>query len=127
MARIMGFRIPIFIAGLLSFGASHSDERILSYHSEISVSADATMMVEETITVRAEGVNIRRGIFRDFPTDYKDRYGNRYVVDFEVIEVTRDGRPEPWHTDTLSMRSQSAWSVSHTMGLPPRWRASLVQ
>ena len=45
-----------------------SDERILAYHSDIDVHADASMTVTETIRVRAEGNNIRRGIYRDFPT-----------------------------------------------------------
>ena len=102
MTCAFGFRHLVLVAGLLSFGAGHCDERILSFHSEITIAADATMTISETITVRAEGNNIRRGIYRDFPTDYTDTYGNRYTVDFEVIGVTRSGRPEPWHTAELS-------------------------
>jgi len=101
MTRKMGCKVFVLFAGLLSFGIGHGDERILSYHSDIVIAADATMTVEETIKVRAEGVNIRRGIYRDFPTTYTDTYGNRYVVDFEVINVTRDGMPEPWHINEL--------------------------
>lgn len=73
-------------------------ERILSYHSDIEIAEDASMMVTETIEVVAEGNQIRRGIYRDFPTTYRDRFGNKYVVDFKVLAVTRDGEPEPWHT-----------------------------
>src|SRR3546814_14605668 len=47
------------------------------------------------------GNNIRRGIYRDFPTRYKDRHGNRVVVGFEMLGVTRNGRPEPWFTEQL--------------------------
>src|SRR3546814_11281100 len=50
------------------------------------------------IRVRAEGRAIRRGIYRDFPTRYRDRIGNRVVVGFEVVGVQRDGKPEPWFT-----------------------------
>jgi len=82
-------------------GAAHADERILSFDSMISVQADASMIVEETIKVRAEGREIRRGIYRDFPTDYKDRFGNRYRVGFEVQQVLRDGRHEDYHTQSL--------------------------
>jgi uncharacterized membrane protein YgcG len=82
--------------------AAQADERILSYHSDIAIASDASMMVEETIRVRAEGNEIRRGIFRDFPTDYRDRYGNRFIVDFEVVMVTRNDEPEPWHAERLS-------------------------
>lgn len=79
-----------------------ADERILSYHAEVRVLADASMTVTETIQVRSEGNQIRRGIYRDFPTRYTDAYGNHYVVAFEVIGVTRDGQPEPWHTEARS-------------------------
>ena len=56
----------------------------------------------ETIRVRAEGNQIRRGIYRDFPMRYRDRYGNRMVVDFELLGVERDGRPEPHFTETIA-------------------------
>lgn len=78
-----------------------AQERILAYHSDIAIQADGSMEVSETITVRAEGQRIRRGLYRDFPTTYRDRYGNRVRVAFEPIEVLRDGRPEPWFTETL--------------------------
>ncbi len=78
------------------------DERILDYHSEIHIAEDASLEVTETITVRSEQRQIRRGIYRDFPTRYRDRAGNRIVVDFEVIEVLRDGEPEPWFTENVS-------------------------
>jgi hypothetical protein len=87
------------LLGALAFPA-HAQERILSYDSTIAVNADGSMDVEERIRVRAEGDAIRRGIYRDFPTRYKDRYGNRVAVDFEVTGVLRDGRSEPWFTET---------------------------
>ena len=74
-------------------------ERILDYQADIEVHADASMTVTETIAVQAEGQAIRRGIYRDFPTDYRDRYGNRYRVGFELLGVTRNGEPEPFHTE----------------------------
>ncbi|MFH0934446.1 MAG: DUF2207 domain-containing protein [Pseudomonadota bacterium] len=82
-------------------GAAQADERILSFDSYISVHADGSMVVEETIAVRAEGREIKRGIYRDFPTDYKDRYGNRYRVGFEVQQVLRDGEREDYHSQPL--------------------------
>lgn len=78
---------------------AHADERILSYHADIAIAADGGMDVTETIRVRAEGVNIRRGIYRDFPTDYHDRFGHRYKVAFEPVSALRDGRAEPWHSE----------------------------
>lgn len=73
-------------------------ERVLEFHSDIEIAADGTLAVRERIKVQAEGRAIKRGIFRDFPTDYRDRTGALVRVPFEVIEVTRDGRPEPYAT-----------------------------
>jgi len=79
-----------------------AQERILSYDSEIRILPDGAMEVEERIRVRAEGNQIRRGIYRDFPTRYEDRYGNRVRVEFTVLGVERDGETEPWFTESLS-------------------------
>ncbi|MEO5566794.1 MAG: DUF2207 domain-containing protein [Luteimonas sp.] len=75
-------------------------ERILGYDSVVVVSTDGSLDVTEHITVHAEGVNIRRGIYRDFPTRYKDSHGNRVVVDLQVLGVSRDGEPEPWFIES---------------------------
>ncbi|MDN5782434.1 MAG: DUF2207 domain-containing protein, partial [Luteimonas sp.] len=95
-------RIRVTLACLLALlsaaAVAHAQERIVSYDSVIEVRADGSLDITEDIRVRAEGSAIRRGIYRDFPTRYKDRLGNRVVVGFEVLGVQRDGRPEPWFT-----------------------------
>ncbi len=83
-------------------GAALADERILDYQSDVLIHADGNLVVTETIRVRAEGQNIRRGIYRDFPTSYKDRLGNHYVVDLNVLEVKRNGASEAFHTEDRS-------------------------
>ena len=80
----------------------HADERILSYDSTITVNRDGTLEVSEAISVRAEGKNIRRGIYRDFPTTYPRAGGGKVVVGFDFQSATRDGKKEPWHTENLS-------------------------
>lgn len=74
-------------------------ERILDFLSEIVIHEDASLTVKETILVQALRHTIQRGIVRDFPTTYKDRLGHRVKVDFEILEVRRDGRPEAYHTE----------------------------
>lgn len=83
---------------LLHFATADAREEILSFHSDIHIDASGSMEVAESIVVTAEGAKIKRGIYRDFPTDYRDRYGNRYIVEFDVLAVSRDGRREPFHT-----------------------------
>jgi uncharacterized membrane protein YgcG len=79
-----------------------SDEKIISFHSDITVGRDASLTVKETIRVKAEGEKIRHGIFRDFPVSYRDSLGNSYVVGFNLKEILRDGRPEPYHVEDRS-------------------------
>jgi uncharacterized membrane protein YgcG len=86
---------------VLLCGATSADERILSYHSDILVRADGWIEVTETIRVRAEGNQIRRGIYRDYPTDYKDRFGNDVRVLYEPRSVLRNGMPEAFNAEKL--------------------------
>ena len=87
-------------AGLVLFAAGVcAEERILAWESDIRVRPDSTLEVRETLRVRAEGVGIRRGIFRDFPTVYTDSRGERMVTGFDVEGVTRNGRAEPWRLE----------------------------
>jgi len=79
-----------------------ADERILSYHSDIIVKQDGRIEVTETIRVRAEGQQIRRGIYRDFPTDYKDNLGNDYHVRFTPLAVLRNDNVESFNFQEMS-------------------------
>jgi len=73
-------------------------EEILSFDSDIQVHEDSSISITENITVRAENKKINRGIYRDFPTKYKGKLGNKIKVGFEIVEVLRNGRSEPFHT-----------------------------
>jgi uncharacterized membrane protein YgcG len=101
---IMERTVTGFAVALLLLLASPlvAQERILSYHTEIDVRADGSLDVAEHITVRAEGSNIRRGIYRDFPTRYRDRFGNRVRVDLGVLGVERNGETEAWFTERVA-------------------------
>jgi len=92
----------LFASCLLLATAVFADERILDYHTDILIRHDGSMAVTETIRVRAEGNNIRRGIYRDFPTSYKDLYGNHYRVSFDVLDVQRNNSAEAYHTNKIS-------------------------
>ena len=79
-----------------------AEERITSFLSDVTVNTDASLTVRESITVIAEGNEIRRGILRDFPTIYGDRHGTRVTVGFEVVGVARNGNPEPFAVESIS-------------------------
>lgn len=100
--RIFGiFLVLMLLAGLAVCPnpAVAATERIRNFVSKIVVHPDASMTVTETITVSSAGQEIKRGIVRDFPTRYKDRYGNTVRVGFEILAIQRDGQPEPYHTE----------------------------
>ncbi|HSJ08070.1 MAG TPA: DUF2207 domain-containing protein [Longimicrobiales bacterium] len=99
MTRTVAVLVLLLAAAVAPAAAQ---ERIRSYDSEVEVRADGSLIVTEHIVVRAEGSQIRRGIYRDFPTRYRDRYGNRVRVDLEVLGVERNGQPEAWFTERMS-------------------------
>ena len=102
MMRMIRPALAALLALLALATNVQAQERILSYDSVIEIRADGSLDVTENIRVRAEGNQIRRGIYRDFPTRYKDRIGNRVVVGFDVLGVQRDGKIEPWFTEHVS-------------------------
>lgn len=91
----LGFLVALAVSAL-------AEERISNFVSDVTVNADASLAVRETIEVISEGIDIKRGILRDFPTVYEDRRGTRVVVGFEVVSVSRDGRAEPYAIESIA-------------------------
>ena len=95
-------RRHILLALALAAVPAAAQERITGYDTGIQIRQDGSIDVTERISVRAEGNQIRRGIYRDFPTRYRDRLGNRVRVQLEVLGVERNGVMEPWFTERKS-------------------------
>ena len=95
------FRAVIAAALLVLAAPAFAQERILDFHSLIEVQPDSSMIVTETIDVRSEGNRIVHGIFRDFPTRYKVPRGGEKRVGFDVLEVRRNGRAEPFTREPI--------------------------
>ena len=100
MKTIAARFLALFVFLGVAFPA-FAEEFIRSYHSVVEVAADGKLAVTETITARAEGQNIKRGIFRDFPLYALDANNRRTKVDFNVVSVERDGAPENWRTENI--------------------------
>ena len=97
----------LFVCGVLvlflsSAAVAQQTERIIRFNSHIRIQTDGSMTVTENIAVYAAGQRIKRGIYRDFPTQYKNRFGNTVRVDFKVLSVLRNGRSEAFHLKRLS-------------------------
>lgn len=95
------FALLLFIFFLSPFSWAQT-ERIVDFSATISINQDASLLVTEIITVWATGDQIKRGIVREFPTDYVDASGKRVRVDFSIVEILRDGQPEPYRTESMS-------------------------
>ncbi len=101
----MGARglVSVLLAGLVYlFGwSAYAQERVIQFDSFIEVFEDNSLVVTETITIRAEGNIFKRGIVRNFPLTRNLPNATRPIrVGFEILEVKRDGRDEPYHTSS---------------------------
>ena len=81
--------------------ASRAEERILSFDSRIEVEKNGELRVTETIEVWVEGDRIKRGIYRDLPTDRKGKDGLRSAKRFKVVSVKRDGKREDYQREWI--------------------------
>ena len=86
----------VLLLGLVLSTGTRAQERILAFQSFVQIAKSGELTVTETIQAQVELQQIKRGILRDFPTDYRDRLGRKVTVPFEVLRVLRDGNPEPY-------------------------------
>ena len=90
----------------------HAREEILDFDARIKVFATGELQVVETIRVRGENAQIRRGIYRDFPLMVEDANGREREVGFDVVSVTRDGMTEdfsPYFPSGVDFRCSEMW------------------
>lgn len=69
-------------------------ERVLAFDSNIKIRGDGKLDILDRITIRAEGREIRRGIYRDFGTVLLQRDGTLHKVSYDFKKITRNGEPE---------------------------------
>jgi uncharacterized membrane protein YgcG len=89
----------VFAAALTQ---AFAEERIQRFISEVDVQRNGDLIVTESIQIRAEGQQIKRGILRDFPTTYRRADGSRVEVGFEIQFVTLDGVYENHVTEKMA-------------------------
>jgi hypothetical protein len=99
---VMRLALLLLLFLLASPAPGLAAEVIHSFDSHVSLAKDGELTVTERIRVRAEGSSIKRGIYRDFPLTFTDARGRRREVSFKLLEVIRDGKPEPYFTERKS-------------------------
>ncbi|MAT47501.1 MAG: hypothetical protein CMO35_08735 [Verrucomicrobiaceae bacterium] len=93
--------MALLLLVLAAVPASRAEERILSWHSDIVVEKSGDLVVTETITVRAEGDRIKRGIYRDLPVLREGKGGLRTTKRFTILSVKRDGKRENYKRERI--------------------------
>ncbi len=96
---ILGVALFLFFSVPLS---AEAQERILLFSARAEVAQNSSLTVREDILVNAEGQQIRRGIYRDFPTLYRSASGKTVRVGFSVKKALLDGKKVPYKTESLS-------------------------
>jgi len=91
--------VSAVLFSLMLSNGSLAREEIRNYRADIEVRTNASIEVTETITVNAEGRDIRRGIYRDIPLRALDDWGLWSSNDFELVEVLHNGQSSPYHTE----------------------------
>ncbi len=103
---LIGFVLLIFSFGFAQDVNSvnqeaPSYEHILSFDSDILISKDAETTITEKIKVYAEGINIKRGIFRSLPL-WRNVNGKKTRIKYDIISVRKNGSKENYHTENTS-------------------------
>ena len=99
LVKIISLILALFIAVMGFLPTANAQEVIKSFSSDIIVLKNGSVDVTETITVIAEGLSIRRGIFRDIPTNLQNDNGSLIRSNLNIVSITRDGVDEPYFTE----------------------------
>ncbi len=93
LSRLRALLVAALAVAAASASPAPAAERIVKFHSDIAVKTDGSLEVAEHIRVNSEGLEIRRGIYRDFPTKYAIPNGGKMKVGFTFDGATLDGGP----------------------------------
>ncbi|WP_304343248.1 DUF2207 domain-containing protein [Chryseobacterium koreense] len=80
-----------------SFNSFFNRERIILFHSDITVHKDASLTVTEKIKVETNGNQIQHGIFRQLPIT-RNINGSSQSIKYSILSVKKNGETEPFTT-----------------------------
>ncbi len=93
-------RVLLGVALAIGLGAHGQSERIISFHTDLTVAADGGLTVTEDIRIHARGIEFKRGIVRKLPLRFTSHHGRTQRVEYEFTEVLMGGKESPYHTAT---------------------------
>jgi len=91
----------IYLLVLLPFStyADTNKASILSFNTNIIINKDASIDVNEVITVNADQKKIKHGIIRQLPLDRNNLWGLLTTTQYKIEIITINNRPILWQTD----------------------------
>ena len=125
----MKLRAYIYLFTLLTacfLANAQNQERILNFHSDIIIDTTGRVKITESITIYAEGKDIKRGLVRSIPLYRKENSGRKKKMDFTVLSVQRDGKDEPYHTQTANEDKEIFIGNSEVLLKPGRYKYTIV-
>jgi hypothetical protein len=100
----MSSLLRVFSAVLLSaflIVSASAREEIRSLIADVTLETDGSVQVTETLEINAEGIDIRRGIYRDIPVTMRSDDGGKIRIALDVQSVTRNGADEPFRVERM--------------------------
>ncbi len=77
-------------------------EKTNFFNTTVEILPNSNLRVTEDIEVVSFGSQIKRGIFRDYPTEYTTDKGYIRTIDFKVLSVTRDGVADSYRLENIN-------------------------
>lgn len=93
------FLISFSLLPTITQASPQNGESITFFSSYIKINQDASIDIVENISVNAEGLQIKRGIIRSLPMQYKDSYGVSHNPYYDVKDISLDRLPTPYRTE----------------------------
>lgn len=90
------------VLAIIVSAPAFADEIITRFASDVELRRDGSVLVTETISVRAEGEKIKRGIYRDIPTLLINDDGSQLHSKLEIISIKKNGIEEPWFPEVIT-------------------------
>lgn len=101
MITALGRLLLSLVVALFLVVPALAREEIRAFAADVTLRVDGAVEVVETVDIRAEGNQIRRGIYRDIPIVMLGPSGNKIRVGLKVAGVTRDGAKEDFRVERM--------------------------
>ena len=98
MIKPLRLGVALILFALIQIISPLYAETILNYDTTLTLDQSGELYGQERILMTVEHNQVRLGIYREYPENFF-ALGKSYQSPYEIIAVTRDGKPEPFWTE----------------------------